>query len=98
MPNLPFLYAAEFIEVLKKKHAAKSYKEMVFLTTPTPISRFSHGFNQLGTAAINLKCEIEIEIEIKIRLLNQINRLCMWKHVRAGVYLREYCRKTWTYM
>ncbi|ONK61017.1 uncharacterized protein A4U43_C08F25230 [Asparagus officinalis] len=29
MPNPPFLYAAEFIEVLKKKHAAKSYKEMV---------------------------------------------------------------------
>ncbi|KAF8032858.1 hypothetical protein BT93_D1672 [Corymbia citriodora subsp. variegata] len=29
MPNLPFLYAMDFINVLKKKHAAKSYKEMV---------------------------------------------------------------------
>ncbi|KAJ4712829.1 Vacuolar-processing enzyme [Melia azedarach] len=29
MPNMPFLYALEFIEVLKKKHAAKGYKEMV---------------------------------------------------------------------
>lgn len=29
MPNMPFLYAADFIEVLKKKHAANSYKEMV---------------------------------------------------------------------
>ncbi|XP_031247873.1 legumain-like [Pistacia vera] len=29
MPNMPFLYAMEFIEVLKKKHASKGYKEMV---------------------------------------------------------------------
>lgn len=29
MPNLPYLYAAEFIEVLKKKHASQSYKEMI---------------------------------------------------------------------
>ncbi|KAI3858127.1 hypothetical protein MKX03_022446 [Papaver bracteatum] len=29
MPNMPFLYAADFIEVLKKKHASGSYKEMV---------------------------------------------------------------------
>uniref|UniRef100_A0A7N0ZTJ2 Legumain prodomain domain-containing protein n=1 Tax=Kalanchoe fedtschenkoi TaxID=63787 RepID=A0A7N0ZTJ2_KALFE len=29
MPNMPYLYAADFIEVLKKKHAAKGYKEMV---------------------------------------------------------------------
>lgn len=29
MPNLPFVYAMDFIEVLKKKHAAKGYKEMV---------------------------------------------------------------------
>ncbi|PSS04077.1 Vacuolar-processing enzyme like [Actinidia chinensis var. chinensis] len=29
MPNMPFLYANEFIEVLKKKHASGSYKEMV---------------------------------------------------------------------
>ncbi|KAK6947617.1 Peptidase C13, legumain [Dillenia turbinata] len=29
MPNLPFLFANDFIEVLKKKHASGSYKEMV---------------------------------------------------------------------
>lgn len=29
MPNMPFLYGKDFIEVLKKKHALKSYKEMV---------------------------------------------------------------------
>ncbi|XP_044484468.1 legumain [Mangifera indica] len=29
MPNMPYLYAMEFIEVLKKKHASKGYKEMV---------------------------------------------------------------------
>ncbi|KAK6262941.1 hypothetical protein QUC31_008757 [Theobroma cacao] len=29
MPNLPFLYAMDFLDVLKKKHAAGSYKEMV---------------------------------------------------------------------
>ncbi|KAF9614464.1 hypothetical protein IFM89_018711 [Coptis chinensis] len=29
MPNLPYIYAGEFIEVLKKKHASVSYKEMV---------------------------------------------------------------------
>ncbi|XP_010259032.1 PREDICTED: vacuolar-processing enzyme-like [Nelumbo nucifera] len=29
MPNMPFLYAVDFIEVLKKKHAAGTYKEMV---------------------------------------------------------------------
>lgn len=29
MPNMPYVYAMEFIDVLKKKHAAKSYKEMV---------------------------------------------------------------------
>ncbi|GAB4857040.1 hypothetical protein Ancab_014951 [Ancistrocladus abbreviatus] len=29
MPNMPFLFAKDFIEVLKKKHAANSYKEMV---------------------------------------------------------------------
>lgn len=31
MPNMPFLYASDFIEVLKKKHAAGTYKEMVKL-------------------------------------------------------------------
>ncbi|KAJ0106591.1 hypothetical protein Patl1_18823 [Pistacia atlantica] len=29
MPNMPYLYAMEFMEVLKKKHASKGYKEMV---------------------------------------------------------------------
>ncbi|XP_004298668.1 PREDICTED: legumain [Fragaria vesca subsp. vesca] len=29
MPNMPFLYAMDFINVLKKKHASGSYKEMV---------------------------------------------------------------------
>ncbi|XP_010933721.1 asparaginyl endopeptidase Rep2 [Elaeis guineensis] len=29
MPNMPFLYAADFIDVLKKKHASGGYKEMV---------------------------------------------------------------------
>lgn len=29
MPNMPYLYAGDFIEVLKKKHAANSYKKMV---------------------------------------------------------------------
>lgn len=29
MPNMPFVYAAEFIEVLKKKHTSGNYKEMV---------------------------------------------------------------------
>ncbi|KAJ6798745.1 vacuolar-processing enzyme beta-isozyme 1 [Iris pallida] len=29
MPNMPYLYAVDFIEVLKKKHASNSYKEMV---------------------------------------------------------------------
>ncbi|KAJ0265528.1 Vacuolar-processing enzyme beta-isozyme [Hirschfeldia incana] len=29
MPNKPYLYAADFIETLKKKHAAGTYKEMV---------------------------------------------------------------------
>ncbi|XP_058104586.1 vacuolar-processing enzyme [Magnolia sinica] len=29
MPNMPFLYAVEFIDVLKKKHALGGYKEMV---------------------------------------------------------------------
>lgn len=29
MPNMPFLYAGDFIEVLKKKHESNSYKEMV---------------------------------------------------------------------
>jgi hypothetical protein len=29
MPNMPFLFAMDFIEVLKKKHAAGTYKEMV---------------------------------------------------------------------
>ncbi|XP_051129818.1 vacuolar-processing enzyme beta-isozyme-like [Andrographis paniculata] len=29
MPNTPYIYAKDFINVLKKKHAAKSYKEMV---------------------------------------------------------------------
>ena len=29
MPNLPYVYGKDFIEVLKKKHASKGYKEMV---------------------------------------------------------------------
>ncbi|KAK8486587.1 hypothetical protein V6N13_073440 [Hibiscus sabdariffa] len=29
MPNMPFLYAMDFLDVLKKKHAAGSYREMV---------------------------------------------------------------------
>lgn len=29
MPNMPYLYAMDFIEVLKKKHASGGYKEMV---------------------------------------------------------------------
>lgn len=34
MPNLPFLIAADFIEVLKEKHASNSYKKMVRRFTP----------------------------------------------------------------
>ncbi|PHT92645.1 Vacuolar-processing enzyme [Capsicum annuum] len=30
MPNMPYLYGKDLIEVLKKKHAAGTYKEMVF--------------------------------------------------------------------
>ncbi|XP_039143856.1 vacuolar-processing enzyme-like [Dioscorea cayenensis subsp. rotundata] len=30
MPTLPYLYAIDLIEVLKKKHASQSYKSMVF--------------------------------------------------------------------
>ncbi|KAK6138680.1 hypothetical protein DH2020_027570 [Rehmannia glutinosa] len=29
MPNMPYLYAKDFIDVLKKKHASGTYKEMV---------------------------------------------------------------------
>uniref|UniRef100_A0A2P2KT62 Vacuolar-processing enzyme n=1 Tax=Rhizophora mucronata TaxID=61149 RepID=A0A2P2KT62_RHIMU len=29
MPNMPFLYAMDFIEVLMKKHASGTYKEMI---------------------------------------------------------------------
>ncbi|XP_078167435.1 beta vacuolar processing enzyme [Carex rostrata] len=29
MPSMPYLYAGDFIEVLRKKHAANSYKKMV---------------------------------------------------------------------
>ncbi|PKA59560.1 Vacuolar-processing enzyme [Apostasia shenzhenica] len=29
MPNMPFIYAADFINVLKKKHESNGYKEMV---------------------------------------------------------------------
>ncbi|KAJ8449372.1 hypothetical protein Cgig2_002504 [Carnegiea gigantea] len=29
MPNMPYIYAKDFIEVLKKKHSSNSYKEMV---------------------------------------------------------------------
>lgn len=29
MPNLPYLYATDFIHTLKKKHKSGSYKEMV---------------------------------------------------------------------
>ncbi|KAF6174717.1 hypothetical protein GIB67_008772 [Kingdonia uniflora] len=29
MPNMPYLYGADLVEVLKKKHASGSYKEMV---------------------------------------------------------------------
>lgn len=29
MPNMPFLYAMDFIDVLKKKHASGTYREMV---------------------------------------------------------------------
>jgi len=29
MPNMPYLYAMDFIDVLKKKHASGGYKEMV---------------------------------------------------------------------
>ncbi|KAJ7944780.1 Vacuolar-processing enzyme [Quillaja saponaria] len=29
MPNMPYLYAMDFIEALKKKHASKGYREMV---------------------------------------------------------------------
>jgi len=29
MPNMPYLYGKDLIEVLKKKYAAGTYKEMV---------------------------------------------------------------------
>ncbi|KAL5067687.1 hypothetical protein RYX36_018574 [Vicia faba] len=29
MPNMPYVYAMDFIDVLKKKHASRGYKEMV---------------------------------------------------------------------
>lgn len=31
---MPFLFAMDFIEVLKKKHASGTYKEMVMRTLP----------------------------------------------------------------
>lgn len=34
MPNMPYLYAMDFINVLKKKHAAGGYKEMVKISFP----------------------------------------------------------------
>ncbi|KAM6543077.1 hypothetical protein CsatB_007524 [Cannabis sativa] len=34
MPNMPFLYGMDFIEVLKKKHAARTYRKMVIYVEP----------------------------------------------------------------
>jgi hypothetical protein len=29
MPNMPYVYAMDFIDVLKKKHASRGYRKMV---------------------------------------------------------------------
>ena len=35
MPNLPYVYAMDFLEVLKKKHASGTYKKMVRRILPS---------------------------------------------------------------
>lgn len=35
MPNLPYVYAMDFLEVLKKKHASGTYKKMVRIILPS---------------------------------------------------------------
>jgi len=55
MPNFPYLYAVDFVETLKKKYAAGTYKEMVGAVTVvsavlvhvTETLDFTHKFNNL---------------------------------------------------
>ncbi|KAJ4955800.1 hypothetical protein NE237_012583 [Protea cynaroides] len=44
MPNMPNLYAADFIELLKKKHATGSYKEMVIYVEACESGSVFEGF------------------------------------------------------
>ncbi|RYR59884.1 hypothetical protein Ahy_A05g025841 isoform B [Arachis hypogaea] len=43
MPNLPYLYGKDFVDVLKKKHAAKGYKEMVIYIEACESGSFVEG-------------------------------------------------------
>lgn len=63
MPNLPYLYADEFIEVLKKKHAAGTYKEMVTIS-------IDYCIHILTVVTVNL--QITEEDEVKRDIYNTI--------------------------
>ncbi|MED6167640.1 hypothetical protein PIB30_004864 [Stylosanthes scabra] len=43
MPNMPYLYGKDFVDVLKKKHAAKGYKEMIIYIEACESGSFFEG-------------------------------------------------------
>jgi len=51
MPVGPPVAAHEFVEVLKKKHAAKSYKKMVSFS---PIVKFTHKKKKVDVSDIDI--------------------------------------------
>ena len=69
---MEFLYAIDFINVLKKKHAARSYREMV---TDLLISKLL----MLGTWINSMVFYI---------CISDATRLYMWKLVKVGVSLK----------
>lgn len=62
---MPFLYAMDFINVLKKKHAAKGYKEMVSSSFSKSAFSLAHHFLLLVIrwGAISLACTQVIYVE-----------------------------------
>lgn len=54
MPNLPYLYAGDFIKVLKKKHASNSYSKMVQILHFLLHSRKVHS----GIDTLYIECQV----------------------------------------
>lgn len=82
MPTSPYLYAADLINVLKKKHASGTYKSLVHK---------NFGFHRQDYMLSNIQNYASLMIFIVCRYFTL-------KHVSLEAYLKVFFLKAWIYM